>query len=261
MGILIEIIFFIDIAIFLFYLSLKISITFIYGRAQVPSINNGSLTVSDKIIQETGDAAIKYLNSDLTFEYSNEYYYSSIYNHLNKKQKKIIVPQWKQVSAGYELDYVLASIWFNAMLFKKNKAIRFWKLVTTTIPSFCRNLFLISAVFIASLYLLDHYSNKMFLAKHHILIEIILLFLLFIFFIMFFIYLFCILYANNKKTIIESMYEKDMAAFFKTELRGYVEDIVAARTYSVNIPKVDFQIIRLNVKTENVKYFGPFAMI
>lgn len=243
--------------------SLKLYNTLVYSRIKVREINSADINISTTKIEELIKNFQKYLKCpDLTIEYGVVDNYSRIFNMLNKKKKKITIPRWVMPSVGYEIDYLLASIWYNTKRYQNDKELKKFNLFWSVIPKLAYFIYSLTTVISMMLFIM-----YFFFSEDRIMIEGIFMWLIRIpifqalSFLTFFIIISCLYFSTKGKNWLETKYEREIVSFVDSECIGYKTDIIAARVYSLEFNKLNFEIFRFNQKTENTKFLGPFVCI
>ncbi|AKU80114.1 hypothetical protein [Spiroplasma turonicum] len=246
-------------------LSIRMIYTYMYSKINVYEINSPDSNISTSKIDDIIKNLKVFLNAnDLKIEYANKENYQRIYQMLNKKKKTIEIPKWFMPSVGYEIDYIIASIWFNVKLYQKDKFIKRYCLLSVLVPLLLNVLFylffLLSIGTLIFIYLNQNnpeifYANKVltFLIDYPI-FQILCLST-------FIILLINSFYINKYKSLLESKYESEIISFVDKSCESYKFDIAAARVHSNNFPRINFKILRFNSKTINMKYLGPFTYL
>ncbi|ARU92046.1 transmembrane protein [Spiroplasma clarkii] len=243
----------------------KIFNFFDYSKVEVAEINSADKNISSARVEEIIKAFMNYLGitqDQLKINYETGESYTKIFTMLNRRKKVINIPKWVMPSVGYELDYLLASIWYNAKLFKKDKGIRRMQIIAHTLPLVAGCIYVlalclaITLLFVKVLIMNEIDFESSFLSiiyKIKILETICLVF--------YAIYLLCEVNSLQIKFLLESNYERNIVKFVDEELTGYKSDITAARLYAVQIKKMHFDSFRFNSKTSNLKFLGPFVCL
>lgn len=263
MTIIANVIFWIFIACVALYILMRLINVSIYNKIQTFKIVDEHTTISDVEINELGNKYLEHLKSDLKLDYASHEEYASIYDHLDEKNKTIVIPKWYMSSAGYELDYVFASIWFNVSLNNKNKFAKVWRSRAIIIPFYSALVFWISLFFAVSLKVTTLILNdSAFLIGEQLLFDILILVFSTIGFISTMIYIMCVIYVNTFKNLIEAQYESSLSTFIAEECKIYKDEIIAARHYAISISKVDMRTFKIRrTKAGELKFMGPFVII
>ncbi|WP_342258503.1 hypothetical protein [Spiroplasma endosymbiont of Dioctria linearis] len=243
-------------------ITIRIFNTFSLNKIIIHEINTADSNISSSKIDSIISKFKVYLRAEeLNVIYGETESYSRINQMINKRKKQIVIPKWIMPSVGYELDYILASIWFNTKLYQKDKDIKKFQLIVKWIPLFLYTIYystLITAIVFS------------FLDKTSIIKENPSKFLIFIFekpifeFISISSFLFIvtlIFFSNSLKNGLEEKYEMEIIQFVKNECESYKKDISIARIYSKEFNKIDFKVFRFNSKTSNLKFVGPFTLL
>ncbi|AUM62486.1 hypothetical protein [Spiroplasma monobiae] len=243
-------------------LTLRLYNTFVLNRVVVHEINSADSNISSGKIESIIAKFKTYLRAEeLNISYGENENYLRVNQMLNKKHKTIAIPKWIMPSVGYELDYILASIWFNTKLFQKDSEIKKFQLIIKWIPLLLHLVYYITIVISFLLY---------FLNKEEIVQSTGSKFLIFIFekpvfeliAVTSFLAIVIVIFAsNNLKMRLEEKYEMEIIQFVKNECESYKKDISAARIYSKEFGKIDFKIFKFNAKTSNLKFVGPFTLL
>ncbi|ASP28580.1 transmembrane protein [Spiroplasma corruscae] len=245
--------------------SLKLIYTFLYSRYQIMEINSPDSNISTSKIEEIIQNLKTYLKAtDLNIEYANKDSYQRIYQMLNKRQKTIQIPKWFMPSVGYELDYIIASIWYNVKLYQKDKYIKKFNFISVIMPLFLSIIYYLFVFLSFLLYLINYFifTNPVDLIANPIMNFLISYPIIQIICITsFLVLLINIFYVNRLKSILEAKFEIEIIAFVDQYCTSYKHDISAARVYSNNIQRINLKIFRFNSKTSNMKFLGPFTFL
>lgn len=236
-----------------------------YSKINIVEINSADKNISSARIEEIINKFILYLgltNAEIKINYGNSDTYSQIYSMLNRRKKEINIPKWIMPSVGYELDYLLASIWYNVKLYKKDKGVRKMQFFISVAPFmfmfiYYIFIFLIVALLIIRVFIMDEiYFNSSFLYEifNFKILELISLTFYFLFII-------CEFNTTRMKMLLEMNYERNIVKFVDEELGGYKADLSAARLYAIEVKKLNYETFRINSKTQNIKYLGPFVKL
>ncbi|QGS51709.1 hypothetical protein [Spiroplasma tabanidicola] len=244
-------------------ITLKMFNIYIYSSIKVVNINSADINISTSKINDITTKLVSYLNvTDLKIIYGETDFYCRITKMLNRKKQLVEIPKWIMPSVGYELDYLIASIWYNSKLYKKDKYIKRYNFVAQILPSTFILIYIVALILdliliILNKYILsdfDYYGSFFeFLGKFFILDFIAILF--------FFMYITCLFFATKHKINIEATYEREIVKFVDENCEGYKSDIGAARVYSLKIDKLYLNTFLFNKKTSNIKFCGPFTML
>ncbi|QHX36021.1 hypothetical protein STIUS_v1c04670 [Spiroplasma sp. TIUS-1] len=263
MTIIANVIFWIFIACIALYILIRLINVSIYGKTQPFRIVDEHTTISDVEINDLGNKYLEHLKTDLKLEYATHEEYVSVYDQLDEKNETIVIPKWYMSSAGYELDYVFASIWFNTSLYNKNKFAKVWRSRAILIPFYSALTFWIALAFSIVLKITTMVlSNTAFLVGEQLLFDILMITFSLIGTIGTMIYIMCIIYVNTYKNLIEAQYESSLSSFITKECKIYKDEIIAARHYAISISKVDMRTFKINkTKAGELKFMGPFVII
>ncbi|AUB31370.1 hypothetical protein [Spiroplasma floricola] len=241
---------------------IRIFNTFSLNRIAIHEINSADSNISSSKIDSIIQKFKVYLKiEELNISYGETESYYRINQMLNKRKKQITIPKWIMPSVGYELDYILASIWFNAKLFQKDRDIKKMQLILKWIPLFLYIVYFSTFILSFVIY---------FLNKEAIIQATSSKFLIFIFskplmelisLTVFLSIVILIFSSNILKIRLEEKYENEIIGFVKNECESYKMDISAARIYAKEFNKLDFKIFRINAKTSNLKFVGPFTLL
>ncbi|QHX36484.1 hypothetical protein SBIUS_v1c02310 [Spiroplasma sp. BIUS-1] len=243
-------------------ITIRIYNTFSLNKVVVHEINSADSNISSAKIETIISKFKIYLRAEeLEVTYGENEGYSRINQMLNKRKKQINIPKWIMPSVGYELDYILASIWFNTKLFQKDKDLVKLNVIIKWFPLLLKLIY--ALCFIASFVIY-------FINKEALITSSGSKFLIFIFNrpvfqltgLMAFLAMTILSFTTNSlKEKLEEKYEREIIQFVKNECESYKQDISAARIYSKEFNKLDFKIFRFNAKTSNLKFVGPFTIL
>ncbi|WP_338983040.1 hypothetical protein [Spiroplasma endosymbiont of Othius punctulatus] len=258
-----NIVFWVFIACVVLYVLIKLINLSVYNKIVQPRIVDEHTTLSDVEVNDLAKKYLEYLKSDLELEYASHDEYVPIYDHLDEKEKKIIIPKWYMSSVAYELDYVFASIWFNSSVHKKNKFAKTWRTRAVSIPFYATVFFIISLVIVVPLKLINMIGGDTpFVVSQQLMFDIVLSIFSIIGTVCILSYVMCIIYVNTYKNIIEAEYENSLSKFITEHCKLYKEEIIAARHYAISINKVDLRSFRMRKKKAGeLKFLGPFVII
>ncbi|QBQ07495.1 hypothetical protein SGLAD_v1c02960 [Spiroplasma gladiatoris] len=244
-------------------ITIKIFDTFIYSNAKIININSADINISTSKINEIISKFLEHLKiDDLKVIYGDHNSYIRVTKMLNKNKKQIDIPKWIMPSVGYELDYLLGSIWYSSKIYQKDKYVKRFNLIAQVLPTFFIFAYLLFFVLNIILIILNKYvlssadyygSIFEFLGKYFILDMFVII--LFIF------YISSLYFATKQKINIETLYERDIVKFVDENCVGYKSDIGAARVHSIKIDKLFFNTFMFNKKTSNMKFLGPFTLL
>ncbi|AKX34455.1 transmembrane protein [Spiroplasma litorale] len=247
------------------FFTLKLFYTVLYSKIKILEINSPDANISTSKIDEIINNLKIYLKaSDFNIDYGSKDNYQRIYQMLNKKKKTIEIPKWIMPSIGYELDYIIASIWYNIKVYQKDNFLKKFNFFASVIPFIFLIIFYLFTILSFILYIVYYFvlnnpvdivSNKFyeFLLTYPILQIIAITSFLLLVIDMF--------YINRIKLILETKYESEIIAFVDEYCQSYRYDITAARVYATNFNRINFKIFRFNSKTLNMKFLGPFTFL
>ncbi|QEH61607.1 transmembrane protein [Spiroplasma chinense] len=246
---------------FITLLTLKVYNTIAYSKIKVININSADINISTSKINELIEKFLIYLNAtELSVVYGESDTYSRISNMLNKNKKVIEIPKWFMPSVGYELDYIIASIWYNVTIYKKDKDLKKFNLISNILPKVFLFIYSIAIFFVFLLFILNNviiskidnfHSFLWYIERYHVLDAIAIT--------SFLGYIITIYNSTKLKYFLEAKYERDIVKFVDKECSGYKSDISAARVYALDIEKLHYNIFRFNSKTSHLKFLGPFT--
>ncbi|AGR40950.1 hypothetical protein [Spiroplasma taiwanense] len=247
---------------FLTLLTIKILNTLFCSKVEIREIQSADSNISSSKIEEIIKKFQHYLKiDDLKVNYADTDTYIRITDILRKRNKEINIPKWIMPSVGYELDYILANIWYSAKLYQKNKQVKKAQLFIKWLPLIFSNLFYLNfliSIFLSILYIsffTSTYPGEFLLFLFRIpIFEVFGL-------VSFLILITIIFFLNNIKSHLELKYEREIISFVNNECAGYKSDISAARVYATGFEKLIFKIFRWNSKTSNLKFLGPFTIL
>lgn len=236
-----------------------------YSKLNVVEINSADQNISSAKVAEMIKKFLLYLDireNELKVNYESTETYSRVFSMLNRKRKEITIPKWVLPSVGYEIDYLLASIWYNVKLFKKDKGVRRMQLVAHIFPiififTYYLLLTLVFILFLTRTFIMPEAEFKtsfLFTIANWKILEVTNL----AFFIL---YIICEFYSTKIKMLLEINYERSIIKFVDEELIGYKNDISAARVFALQVRKMNYDSFRINAKTSNLKYLGPFVTL
>ncbi|AHI52652.1 hypothetical protein [Spiroplasma culicicola] len=246
---------------FMTIIFLKTYNTILYSKIEVKHINSADINISTSKINEIMNSFLKFLNvNDLKINYGEHEQYLRVHQMLNKSNKTIDIPRWVMPSVGYELDYLLASIWYNCKIYNKDKEVKKYNFLVNILPAvFIFIYFILFAVWVVfiitiSFFLREEDIIRSFLSvfQTYYLLEIPTI-------ICFIVYISMIFLSPKLKYYLETKYEREIIDFVNSEFSGYKADIAAARVYALEIGKVHFGFFKLSGKTINIKFLGPFT--
>ncbi|WP_338985427.1 hypothetical protein [Spiroplasma endosymbiont of Diplazon laetatorius] len=242
------------------FITIRIYNSYVMNKVVVHEINSADSNISSSKIDSIISKFKIYLRAeDLQITYGETENYCRVNQMLSKRKKQINIPKWIMPSVGYELDYILASIWFNTKLYQKDSEIRKLNMIIKWIPMFLYIIYFSTMIISFVIY---------FLNTDAIIAENPSNFLMFIFskpifeFICITAYITImtlVFFSNQLKSKLEEKYEREIFQFVKNECESYKTDISAARVYAREFNKLDFKIFKFNAKTQNLKFFGPFT--
>ncbi|AOG60203.1 hypothetical protein SHELI_v1c02480 [Spiroplasma helicoides] len=232
-----------------------------YSNIKIVQINSADINISTGKISEIIEKFKKYLDiEDLQIKYGETESYCNVGNMLNARKKIIEIPKWVMPSVGYELDYLLGSIWYNACLYKKESFIKKYNLAAYKLQIMFMFIYLLVIVLNFCLFFTlefilkeeDISSSYLYLIWSYHILDVIDIFA-FLFYISF------QFLAAKSKLNLESMYERKLIKFVDEELAGYKSDLATARIFALQITKLYFSLFKINSKTSNLKFLGPFT--
>jgi len=242
------------------FLIVRIFFTSKYIHLDVPRINSGNDVISNHDLNEIVKhyrAVFELNNYEIIFKQTDSFY--SLGRGLDKKNKEIVLSKYIFNSVGFEIDYILGTLWLlSQRLVKKNHFVRFYNF--TNNYGFIINFFLFLIIFLVYLivYVIVGVSyhgtieNKvlMFLWNYPIL-QLICFFLFFNSF---------ILYAGlvRMKERIENAFLKEVMANFEKYFKEYSFDLKAARRYAREMTLPHNFSFRVSNLTKE-KWLGPFV--
>ncbi|WP_339021443.1 hypothetical protein [Spiroplasma endosymbiont of Atherix ibis] len=243
-------------------ITIRIFNTFSLNRIVIHEINSADNNISSSKIDALIAKFKVYLKiEELNISYGETESYYRINQMLSKRKKQITIPKWIMPSVGYELDYILASIWFNAKLYQRDKEIKKIQLILKWIPLFLYIVYFLTFILSFVIYFLDKQSIIQ-ATSSKLLIFIFSKPLFELIAIIVFLAIIILIFSSNiLKIRLEEKYEKEIISFVKNECESYKMDISAARIYAKSFNKLDFKIFRFNAKTSNLKFVGPFTIL
>jgi len=242
------------------FLFVRIFFTMKYISFDVPRINSGNDVISNQDLNEIVKhyrAVFELEQYEIIFKQTDNLY--SLDRGLDKKNKEIVFSKYIFNSVGYELDYILGTLWFlSQRLVKKNSLVRFYNFANNY--GFVINFFLFLILFLLTLiiYLVVGVSyhgeidnrTLMFLWNFPVL-QLISFFLFFNSFILYIV-------LSRVKENIENTFSKEVMANFEKYFKQYSFDLKAARRYAKELPLPhNFAFKTLNLTKE--KWLGPFV--
>ncbi|AGR41950.1 hypothetical protein [Spiroplasma diminutum] len=247
---------------FVCLLTIRLYNTFSLSKVIVHEINSADSNISSSKVESIIERFKIYLRAEeLNIIYGETENYYRVNQMLNKRKKQITIPKWIMPSVGYELDYILASIWYNTKLIQKDKDIRKLEWIVKWFPIFLNLIYILS--FLAAIVFL--FLDKDSIIKSNPSKFLIFLFNMPVFELIsittFLLIVILMFFTNSLKSILEEKYEMEIIHFVNNECESYKKDISVARVYSKSFNKLDFKIFRINMKTTNLKFVGPFTLL
>jgi len=241
------------------YLGIKIYFTVTYQNYQLPLINSANDVISNHDL----DQIVHYYQgifqlNDYQLHYELTENFLTLGSAVSRRKKTITFSKALFGSVGYELDYLLGTLWFVSQLTnRKNHRVRFYDF--TNRFGFLINFILLLFGFLASLivYLIGAitYGGEITNATLNFFWTVPLFPILSFFFFLNFFIIFYILVTLKGK--LEKQYTETLNLTFNQEFKTYAFDLNVARAYSMGVPTPH----NLAFKTTNMKFkwLGPFV--
>jgi len=246
-------------SLLMIYLGIKIYFTVTYQNYDLPLINSANDVISNQDLDEIVHYYQKVFHlEDYHLNYEVTENFITLGSAVKRRKKTLNFSKELFGSVGYELDYLIGTMWFVSQLAnRKNHRVRFYDF--TNRFGFMINFLLLLLTFLATLiiYLIGTitYDGEITNVTLNFfwtfpLFQMLSFFLFLNFFIIFYI----LVVLKGK---LEKQYTETLNATFNQAFKPYAFDLKAARAYSMGVPTPH----NLAFKTTNTKFkwLGPFV--